>query len=138
MTVKSPKPGRYTPKCARCGKTFALTVSDDTGHPMTAAPLASSPKLPGPKSETKPALPARPTPPPAKTAPAPKPGSEKHSPPRPKAPPPPEPAADEPGPNLEGTLQGGTGEADKGDFSGSGPASNLAETRSGDASAEDD
>ena len=40
MTVKDAKPGRYKPKCAKCGKRFGLTIASDAGQPPLVEALA--------------------------------------------------------------------------------------------------
>jgi eukaryotic-like serine/threonine-protein kinase len=43
-TLKSPKPGRYTPKCPKCGQRFRLEVPDDPQGDFTVSPLGESGK----------------------------------------------------------------------------------------------
>lgn len=132
MNVKGARPGRYTPKCGKCGKAFSLTVSSDAEQSMSVAPLSTAPRPTAAKSAVGP----KPAPPSGKTAPDPlRPAAEKKAaPPKPKAPPPPEPAADAtgvfedpsapPSPGLDATGFGDPG-ADNADFSLSPPAPNL-------------
>jgi hypothetical protein len=39
LKLKGLKPGRFAPKCPKCGKAFSLTVPDDPEQPPVAAPL---------------------------------------------------------------------------------------------------
>jgi eukaryotic-like serine/threonine-protein kinase len=39
---KAPKPGRYTPKCPKCGKAFVVVVADDPDQPPTVQPLPAA------------------------------------------------------------------------------------------------
>jgi serine/threonine protein kinase len=48
MTVKDPKPGKYKPKCRKCGAPFSITVSADSAEPLVE-------KLPDPQSTFAPA-----------------------------------------------------------------------------------
>ena len=43
VNLKNPKPGRYSPKCPKCSKTFALLVPDDPNAAMTVRPIKSEP-----------------------------------------------------------------------------------------------
>jgi serine/threonine protein kinase len=54
LNLKNPKPGRYTPKCTKCGKPFTLTVSDGPEVKFIVGPVPSAPGKAAPK---KPAAP---------------------------------------------------------------------------------
>ncbi|MFO0930628.1 MAG: protein kinase [Gemmataceae bacterium] len=80
MTVKNIRAGRYTPKCARCGKTFALTVTMNPDPVFQSAPLpgtatgtgVSDPNAtapPPPRPAAKPADPNATAPPPDRSRP---------------------------------------------------------------------
>src|SRR6186713_1692448 len=43
MTVKDAKPGKYKPKCAKCGKRFGLTIAADAAQPPLVEALAAEP-----------------------------------------------------------------------------------------------
>src|SRR6185295_83599 len=52
MTVKDAKPGKYKPKCAKCGKRFGLTVgSDPSEPPLVAALIDEAPAPSAPPSD---------------------------------------------------------------------------------------
>src|SRR5262245_28786066 len=55
MNVKGAKPGRYTPRCSKCGQTFSVTVPEG-GGPMIATPLV--PPQPAPAASDPPSPPA--------------------------------------------------------------------------------
>jgi serine/threonine protein kinase len=59
LNLKNAKPGRYTPKCSKCGKPFALTVSDG---PEVKFTVGLPPSASGQKATKKPAGPPRPSP----------------------------------------------------------------------------
>jgi hypothetical protein len=48
LNLKSVKAGRFTPKCPKCTRTFALTVSADDPPKLTVKPLAPAAKGPAP------------------------------------------------------------------------------------------
>ncbi len=66
MTVKSAKPGRYKPKCAKCTRLFLLTVGDDESAKTAALPDAADPNATAPPAAPKKKVAA---PDPDKTAP---------------------------------------------------------------------
>jgi serine/threonine protein kinase len=65
LTLKNPKPGRYTPKCSKCGKPFSLTVPEDPNNTFVAEILPARPSPPA-----KPAAPPRPAQPSSRPAPS--------------------------------------------------------------------
>lgn len=67
INAKPPKPGRYTPKCPKCGNPFLMVVPADTNATVQIKPL---PKEPSPQRATVPF-----PPPQTKTPAAPKPVS---------------------------------------------------------------
>jgi eukaryotic-like serine/threonine-protein kinase len=73
LSVKIAKPGRYTPKCPKCGQAFLLVVAEDPNEAPRAGllPAKKSPQpAPGPH-ETAATLPDSPRPAPKKTPPRP-------------------------------------------------------------------
>jgi len=46
IKLKGVKPGRFTPKCPKCARAFVLTVPEEAGQAMTAAPLRTAPTNP--------------------------------------------------------------------------------------------
>src|SRR6476469_9548733 len=70
MVVKDAKPGKYKPKCARCGERFALTVfSDASQKPLVEKlpDIATAPTVLYPPAEAAAVPAAPPTPPAEKT-----------------------------------------------------------------------
>jgi hypothetical protein len=80
MNVKGAKPGRYTPKCSRCGRAFAVTVPGDPKQTLVVAALPEGPKPAA--TAAKKAPPRKPAAPPAardQTAPLPPPAVDPES-----------------------------------------------------------
>jgi eukaryotic-like serine/threonine-protein kinase len=67
ISLKGAKPGRYKPKCPKCGGTFALTVPDDPSADPVAERLPTADELPPTVKLPPPPKPADPT---AKAGPA--------------------------------------------------------------------
>jgi hypothetical protein len=74
LQLKGLKPGRFKPKCPRCGQAFQLTVPAEPGKEPVAAPLPAKPApapaaaAPPPATEPTVALGPRPAAPPAAAA----------------------------------------------------------------------
>lgn len=61
IAVKTPpKPGKYTPKCPKCGAKIALTVVPSADEWQTAKIAGEVPNIPSPGEATEPSVPAEP------------------------------------------------------------------------------
>ena len=59
ITAKPPKPGKYTPKCPKCGKPFQMIVPDGEGATVQIRAVPASGAVPPPSSRAP--VPKRPT-----------------------------------------------------------------------------
>jgi serine/threonine protein kinase/membrane protein implicated in regulation of membrane protease activity len=113
MRVKGAKPGRYTPKCSRCGKAFIIEVSEGSSSTLQVTPLeGASASGSGVPAKSSPVVPAPPRPSASgKGLPAEKAAPHEKKPPEPKAPTTP---AGSTGPDLDTTFPTLPGSANPG------------------------